>query len=236
MSNQNSKPKNAFLKLLPSAEPIETTVKSSQKQAAGPAPDKPKERGFDAFWPVVAADPLYWCADGTEYINRNGRLFWLTSKNRELIEDLRLAGLDHIGKVPSRETIITTIDLLCAMARRDGKLVELFTRCGERGGKYYFDLANGKAVEVAPMQWRVVDAPVMFKRMRHQQPQAEPLQKDGNISRMLDFCRVSKEQQLLFLVTLVTCFIPRIAHPIVFVTGSQGGGQVLLPQAVEVVD
>lgn len=212
--------KEIFLQLLPAAEP----VAKGKEPVASVEPEKRSERGIDAFWPVVANDLRYHSEDGTEYIKRAGKLFLLDSRNRELMEDLRLAGRDLTGKVPSRETITTAIDLLCAMARRDGEEVELFNRCGARDGKFYYDLGNGKAVEMEPLKWRVVDVPVMFKRMRHQKEQCAPAL-IGDIRRVLEFCQLPVNQQLLFLVTLVTCFVPRIAHPVIHASGSQGSGK-----------
>lgn len=214
--------KPVFLKLLPTAEPINVPVVVQEDES--PQGRKQTVKGLEAFWPVVEGFPLYYCEDGTEHIHIDGKLLQLSTKNRELVEDLRLEGRDLTGKAPSRETIATAIDLLCAMARRDGEAVELFNRCGFKNDKFYFDLANGKAVEVSPLQWQVVDAPVLFRRMRHHKEQAEPA-KLGNINRMLDFCRVAENQQLLFLITLVTCFIPQIAHPAIHASGCQGSGK-----------
>ncbi len=222
MTKQDVQLRKIFLELLPTAEPMSPPAGDKNEQS--PSKEKRSKRGIDAFWPVVANDPIYYCQDGTEYIYRAGKLFLLDNKNRELVEDLRLAGRDLTSKPPSRETISTAIDLLCALSRRDGQEVELFNRCGEKDNNFYFDMGNSKAVEVAPGRWRIVDAPVMFRRMRHQKEQVDP-EKEGDIRRILDFCKLPDNQLLLFLVTLVTCFIPRIAHPAIHVSGCQGAGK-----------
>lgn len=175
MNKQDIRLKKVFLKLLPTAQPIQAPLTESAD--VPPKAEKRDERGVGAFWPLVARDPLYHCEDGTEYIDRDGKLLLLDNKNRELVEDLRLAGWDLTGKAPSRETISTSIDLLCALARRDGEEVELFNRCGTKDGKFFYDLGNGKAVEVAPLKWRLVKTPVMFRRMRHQKEQLAPVKK-----------------------------------------------------------
>ncbi len=64
----------------------------------------------------------------------------------------------------------------------------------------------------------------MFRQMKHQKPQAAPLSK-GDPWRFLEFCNLPENQRLLCLVTLVTCFVPRIAHPAIHVSGCQGSGK-----------
>ncbi len=221
--------KERFLALLPKAEPA---TAAHEKKAPAPAESDLSDhqdaggRGVERLLPMLQADPLYLCDDGTGYILRHGRLFLLDHKNRELVEDMRLDGLELTGKAPSRETVTTVIDLLSARARREGLPVELFNRCGEKGGLLYYDMGNGQAVEVSPGvgSWRVTDAPVMFRRMKHQKPQVLPRPK-GDPWRLLEFCDMPEEQRLLCMVTFVTCFIPRIAHPAIHVSGCQGSGK-----------
>jgi hypothetical protein len=230
--------KARFLALLPTAESFEggtgkgskeekKAVKQKKSETAGKAdavPEEQKVRGVEALLPLVQNDPLYVGDDCTGYILHNSRLQMLDSKNKELCEDWRLAGYEKNGKVPSRETINAVLDLLSARARRDGAYVELFNRVGQKGGKIYYDMSNGKAIEVAPDSWNVIDAPVMFRQLKHQLPQVAPLQ-EGDIWRFLDFCELPENQKLLFIVTLVTCFVPKIWHPAIHVNGCQGSGK-----------
>lgn len=223
--------KKSFLELLPSAKPA-TPDKNKKVNQGSNADDNDQSdhqdsrgsRGIDLLMPLVQDDPLYLSDDGAGYIHRWGRLLPLDGKNRELVEDLRLDGLEQTGKAPSRETVSTVIDLLSARSRREGKLVELFNRCGEKGGLIYCDLGNNQAVEVSPGSWKIVKAPIMFRQMKHQKPQVTPTP-GGDPWRFLDFCDMPKSQQLLFIVTLTSCFIPRIAHPAIHVSGCQGSGK-----------
>lgn len=220
--------KERFLSLLPTAEEIKATKGAKNKTAGESAlsshPDESGGRGVSLLLPMLQADPLYICDDGTSYILRRGRLLQLDNKNRELVEDMRLDGLELTGKAPARDTVSTVIDVLSAKARRDGMPVELFNRCGEKGGWFYYDMGNGKAVEISPGKWKVINAPVIFRQMRHQKPQVSPV-RNGDPWRFLEFCEMPKSQQLLFMVSLVTCFIPRIAHPAIHASGCQGSGK-----------
>ncbi len=153
MKHDAAELKTRFLALLPTAEPAAPSLPKEPPVADHDHTDTHEDhggRGIDRLLPMLQGDPLYLCDDGTGYILRRGRLFLLDNKNRELVEDLRLDGLEQTGKAPSRETVTTVVDLLSARARRDGEQVELFNRCGERGGLIYYDLGNGKAVEVTP--------------------------------------------------------------------------------------
>lgn len=226
--------KERFLALVPEAEPVKAEKTADDTPPPPPGDDLTHHqevggRGIERLLPMLEADPLYYCTDdGTSHILRRGRLCLLSSKNQELIEDLRLDGLELTGKAPARETVITAIDLLCARARRDGHRVELFNRVGERGGLFYYDMGDGRAVEVSPgaNTWRITDAPVMFRRMRHQKAQATP-KPHGDPARILEFCNLPPEQRLLAVVTFITCFVPRIFHPAIHISGCQGSGKSL---------
>jgi hypothetical protein len=220
--------KTRFLELLPTAVPAEPAPaakdKGSDHSAHSDHQDDMGGRGIDRLLPMLQNDPLYLCDDGAGYIYRRGRLFLLDSKNQDMVQDLRLDGLELTGKAPSKETVATVIDLLSARARREGIPLELFNRCGEKDGLFYFDMGDGQAVEISPGSWRLAKAPVMFRQWRHQKGQVSP-KAGGDPWQFLQFCNMPEELHLLFVVTLATCFIPKIAHPVISVSSSQGSGK-----------
>jgi len=219
--------KERFLALLPTAEPTAVKLEKDEKSANSAQTLHPEymERGVNKLLPLVQDDPLYLCDDGSSYIFRADRLLLLDSKNRELCEDLRLDGYEQDGKTPSRETVTTVIDLLSARARREGIRVELFNRVGEQEGRICYDMADGTAVEISPGSWKIKKAPVIFRQLRHQKPQVKPFVKGGDPWRFFEFFEIPEEQQLLFIVTLITSFIPKISHPAIHVSGCQGAGK-----------
>jgi hypothetical protein len=233
--NNSSEVRNAFLALLPTAEPI-TKIKPVKGNKKGKRSQRQKSeetvKGVDLLFPLVEKDRLYLCEDGG-HILRGKKLLQLDAKNRELCEDLRLDAYNQTGKIPSRESVITVIDLLSSRARRTGEIIQLFNRIGEKDGRYYYDMADGRAIEIAPGSWKAVDAPVLFRQLRHQQPQIEPVMTGGDVWRFLDFFQLPEEQKLLFVVTLITCFIPRISHPAIHVSGCQGSGKSFLTGLVK---
>jgi hypothetical protein len=228
MTDPAEKLKAKFLALLPTAEEIKSR-KSHKKTSVAESDlsvhqEEPGGRGVAQLLPMLEKDPLFYSEDGLSHILRRGRLLQLDNKNRELVEDMRLDGLELNGKAPARDTVSTVIDILSAKARREGTQVELFNRVGEKGGHFYYDLANGKAVEISPGKWRIVKVPVMFRQLKHQLPQEPPIP-NGNPWRFLEFCEMPEKQKLLFIVALVTCFIPRVFHPAIHVSGCQGSGK-----------
>ncbi len=224
MSDKQELARQKFLDLLSTAELVTGTSARSDKSSRRTASGKTKVSGFDAFWPVVKNDELFKNGDGSGYIVRDGKLFMLDIKNRELVEDLRLAGREQTGKVPSRETIATAMDLLSAMARRDGQYIDLANRCGKMAEAIYYDLADGRAVELKPDKWQIAQSPWLFKHFNHQKPQVHP-SIHGDVNKLWKFFHLNEQDRLLLLVTLVTCFVPDIAHPAIHVSGCQGAGK-----------
>lgn len=188
------------------------------------SPDESGGRGAERLFPLLLDEKLYFDEVGSSYILLRGRLHLLDPKNAELVRILSLYYWDLTGKPVAKEAVNTTIILLTGKAHQDGTPLELFNRVGERDGFFYYDQGNGRTVEISPGSWRVIPAPVIFRRMNHQQPQPDPI-KGGDPWRFLDFCHLPESARLLAIVTIVTCFVPRIAHPAIHATGCQGSGK-----------
>ena len=226
--------KGRFMALVQSALPWEPEENEAVKDARAkrrkrdhtpsPSPDEAGGRGADLVIPIIEDCPLYIDDTGTAFVWIGGKLHPLDTKNRELAEVITFQCRETTGKFPGKEAVNTAISYFAEKARREGEPLELFNRVGERDGLYYYDLGNGRAVEIGPGSWRIITAPVMFRRMNHQQAQPDPIP-GGDPWRFFEFCRLPKELHLLAMVTICTCFIPRISHPAIHVTGSQGAGK-----------
>ncbi|KAA3659373.1 MAG: hypothetical protein DWQ10_08985, partial [Calditrichaeota bacterium] len=92
----------------------------------------------------------------------------------------------------------------------------------------WYDLTDNRwrAVKVTANDWCIVDDPsVLFKRQEHQRSQCEPTP-PGDIRKLLQFVNIkNKDQQLLLLVFLVSCFIPDFPHPVLAIYGQQGSAK-----------
>jgi len=128
------------------------------------------------------------------------------------------------GKAPSAETLQQALNVIEAQAIFDGEPLKLFNRVGEFEGKFLYDLADGRVVEVTPEGWTVKNSPILFRRYSHQQRQAEP-KRGGDIEVLFNFLNVSAEQRILTAVYLVTCLIPEIPKPLIYGYGDKGSGK-----------
>lgn len=229
MRHNSNTVKDEFIALLDLAEVVDKASVNNDNDPSDLSSQKgDSRRGVEKLIPLVESDPLFVSDDGSSYIYRDGKLLQLDSKNKELCEDLRLDGYEDSGKAPSRETVTTVIDLLSAKARRTGKKIELFNKVGERDGTIYYDLADGNAVEITSASWKVIKSPVMFRQMKHHNEQVKPSKTSGDPWKFLDFFQIKEEQRLLFMVTLISSFVPRISHPAIHVSGCQGSGKSVL--------
>jgi hypothetical protein len=226
--------KSMFLALMPSALPWQPEDTEELKdaresrrnddKAATPSPDESKGRGAEVLIPFMDEFPLYLNESGESLILFDGRLCNLDPKNKELAEDLGLFYHEKTGKPLSKDAASTSISLYSAKARRDGIPIELFNRSGEKDGLLYYDLGNGRTVEIKPGSWRIITDALFMKLYNHQQPQPDPLP-GGDAWKLFNFIRVPEESRLLCLATIATCFIARINHPAISISGPQGSGK-----------
>lgn len=226
--------KSLFLALMPSAIPWQPEESEELKdarekrrnedKATSPSTDENKGRGAEVLIPFMDEFPLYLNESGESLILFNDSLYILDPKNKELAEDLGLFYHEKTGKPLSKDAASTSISLYSAKARRDGTHIEIFNRSGEKDGGLYIDLGNNRTVEISPGSWRIVPAPLFMKLYNHQQPQPDPLQ-GGDAWKLFDFIRVPEESRLLCLATIATCFIARINHPAISISGPQGSGK-----------
>jgi hypothetical protein len=146
---------------------------------------------------------------------------------------------DSMGKVASPSAIGASLNVLRGKALSEE--IELHNRVAQTkdGDGFWYDLSNEKwqAVRVDKNGWRVVDEPpILFRRYQHQKPQVEP-KAEGNFFRILDFVNVDEDKQLLFMVYVLSCFLPDIPHPVALYTGPKGSAKTTAASIVRrVVD
>jgi hypothetical protein len=130
-----------------------------------------------------------------------------------------------LQKAPSNEAIRSAISVIEGMCEYEGCKQELYNRICNNKNSIYYDLSNDnwQSVEVNSEGWTIVEPPILFKRLKHQAPQLIPL-KGGNIHKLLDYINL-KENKFLFLVYVVSCFIPDIPHPILTLYGQKGAAK-----------
>ena len=143
----------------------------------------------------------------------------------------------NTGK-PARSTDTNqVISVLSSKARFEEKApIKLSIRVAERDGSFFLDLTNPQwqAIKITPDGWSVCDSPpIMFVRYRHQLPQVMP-RKGGDIYKVLDYINIQKNQ-VLFIIWLVSCFVPGIIHAILDCYGVQGSAKSTTSEFLKII-
>jgi len=133
-------------------------------------------------------------------------------------------------KAPSNEALQSALNVLEAMAREEAE-IPLYNRVAlDDLGGVYIDMADERwrAIHVTREGWDISDVvPVLFRRYSHQKALPYPIRGGPeSIRRLLDFAHIEDEgESLLFLVAVVSAFIPDIPHVILVLHGPQGSGK-----------
>ncbi len=144
---------------------------------------------------------------------------------------------EKLKKVATSDTISRVSQTLAARAYFDGEQYILRVRSVHNEDGLWYDL-GGSAVHIIKNQWSITNQPpIIFKRFAHQKQQSLP-QPGGNLRTLLKYVNIADEaEQLLFLVYVVSAFIPDYPHPLLILYGAQGAGKTTPMQMVkELID
>lgn len=134
-------------------------------------------------------------------------------------------------KAPGSEVLGAALNVFEGKALYDGKEYTLQNRVAWQNKEIWYDLTNEKwqAIRITPDGWLIVnEPPILFRRYSHQLPQVIP-QREGNVDLIWDFVNIKGEQhKILYLVRLISCFIPGIPHPVLVPYGEQGAAKTTL--------
>lgn len=120
------------------------------------------------------------------------------------------------------------LSVLSAKAVFEGKMYKLNNRVAEHEGAFWYDLANDKwqVVKITESGSEVVDnPPIIFQKYSHQLPQPLPIS-GVELSNYLKFFNIKNEiNEILLLCWILSCFIPDIPHPALYLYGIQGAAK-----------
>lgn len=136
---------------------------------------------------------------------------------------------DRYKSAPKTQAIKSALLVLESKAIFDGEKCQLSNRVAEYKGCIWYDLADDKrrSVRINAEGWSIVEnTPTIFKKFSHQKSQMLP-QRNGDIRKILDFVNLREDDQLLFLIYLVACFIPGFPHPIQIIYGEKGASKTM---------
>ncbi|OIO54791.1 hypothetical protein AUJ46_02280 [Candidatus Peregrinibacteria bacterium CG1_02_54_53] len=127
------------------------------------------------------------------------------------------------------ETLSTVLNVLEARALFKGELITLENRIAWHEKAIWYDLGDKKcrAVRITSEGWEIIEEPpTLFRRFSHQEEQVVPVRGGSLQGLFLPFVNLADPtQRPLFLVYLVSCFLPGIPHPIPNLHGSQGAAK-----------
>jgi hypothetical protein len=168
-------------------------------------------------------------------ISTNGHLESWPCKAKSFKRWLAKSFYDAHKKSAPSNSMRDALSTIEGMACFGGKEFPLYNRVALIDGTLWYDLTDDKwrAVKIDAEGWQIVlNPPIVFRRYSHQRPQIEPAA-TGDIKNLLQFVNIASDQQkLLLLVYIVSCFIPKIPHPIPFTYGSQGSAKSVLSKIV----
>jgi len=145
---------------------------------------------------------------------------------------------ETLGKVMSQDILNKIINTLSGTALFDGEMKELQVRAVKQDSSIlWYDLGES-VVLVGSNMWSIFeDPPILFKRFQHQKNQVIPVESD-NIELIRSYINLKNDDDyLLFLVYLISAFIPGFPHPLLILHGSQGSGKTTPMRVIkELVD
>ncbi len=137
--------------------------------------------------------------------------------------------LEETGKIGNKTMLEAIIGVMKYKARKLN-LFELSVRVAKKDMEVWYDLGDKYFVRINCEGWTIVESPqnILFKRFKHQKNQVHP-EREGNINEFMDFVNLKDEKEkLLFMVYLISAFIPNFPHPVLVVHGSQGSAKSTL--------
>jgi len=158
----------------------------------------------------------------------NGKEVTLSVKDRAFKRWITQRYYESTGTAPGSEAISSALNVIEAMACFDGEERELYNRICWHDGAIWYDIGNWEAVKITGESYEIVEnPPILFRTYKHQKPLGTPhLSQTNNIIRVLEFVNIKDHNHmLLFLVLLVSYFIPDIPHPVLTLHGEKGAAK-----------
>lgn len=141
-------------------------------------------------------------------------------------------------KAPGSEVIKSVLSVLEGKACFEGSEIRLKNRAAWFNGDLCYDLTNEKwqIIRMNKDDWEVVDnPPIIFKRYSHHKAQVAPT-KNGDAKLFLKYVNlVNPEHRLLFLIFLISCFVPDFPHVMLVVFGAQGASKSTLSKLARLI-
>lgn len=158
-------------------------------------------------------------------INKNGtNVFSIESKDCDIWIHRECC---KKGKSFGSEAIKNAKMILMSEAYEGGVTHNLSVRVAQdQDDNIWYDLGQS-AVKIAPDDWYIVDSPpILFQRLKHQQPQVIPVRGDSDLNQLFRLFNLRNEDdKIMMMVWLISNFIPDFPHPILVLFGEHGSAK-----------
>lgn len=205
-------------------------MKKKQQSSAETDESQEKESQADRLVKIGKKAELFTDEQGEAYaavkVDRHIELLKVRGKNFKLWITKQYH--DSTRKIPNAEAMNQALGLLEALAAFEGEVRKLHLRVAELEGDVYYDLAD--------KEWRVIrvneegceileSPPILFTRNKNTKAQVTP-ELEGDVKKLLKHVKLKNEDdRILYLVYIVSCLIPEIAHPVLVLCGEKGAAK-----------
>ncbi len=146
---------------------------------------------------------------------------------------------EEFGHYPSRGCVEQICYALTAFTKDKGPKKKIHLRIARKSNNIYYDLGNekGDLIKMSPDGVKFMlkkDKP--FRNPPKQKAQVLPIKdtsKKISLESILEFVNISDEYKTLFIIYLITCFIPEIEHPMLVLCGGAGQGKTTISSIVK---
>lgn len=130
-------------------------------------------------------------------------------------------------KLISTDNLNKVVKLIAARAEYGELQIALHNRIAPYKDDFWYDLGNSRVVRCQRGSWGIVtDVPILFRTYQHQDAQVDPVVTGGDVRKILSYVRIKNEEhKILFLVWLITAFVPEIPHAILILFGEKGASK-----------
>ena len=129
------------------------------------------------------------------------------------------------GLAISESTVTKISNILRGETMSKNLIIEMHNRVFKDDEAIWYDLSSEHAVKIQNDSWQIVDkSALIFAEYEHQKQQVYPC-REGDIELILDYLNVDMNYKILFLVYLISCFVPNIPHPILVLHGEKGAAK-----------
>lgn len=143
-----------------------------------------------------------------------------------------------MGKTPGSGSLNSAVTTLSGIAHKRAITHSLYNRVAPdpEGNGIWVDMCdkNWRAIHVTEEDWQIVDEPPILFRRFSQKPLAVPIKvKEGREAtaalKLLEFLNLKNDvDQLIFICSIISYFIPEIEHPILSASGPHGAAKSML--------